>query len=95
MFVFQGNKGGVGISFKLFDTSICFVNSHFAAHQDEVERRNQVCKNLVCSLLMQDFPVLKMAYFVTVEVSVEYEVGSCVIMLDVLAVHEETCILIV
>lgn len=36
-----GNKGGIGISIKLNETSICFVNSHLAAHQSEVERRNE------------------------------------------------------
>lgn len=36
-----GNKGGVGVSIKLGETFICFVNSHLAAHQSEVERRNE------------------------------------------------------
>lgn len=35
-----GNKGGVGVSLQLNDTALCFVNSHFAAHVDGVERRN-------------------------------------------------------
>lgn len=34
-----GNKGGVAISFRLFDTNFLFINSHLAAHQDEVENR--------------------------------------------------------
>ena len=38
----QGNKGGVSIRFNLFDSSICFVNSHLAAHDHAVERRNLV-----------------------------------------------------
>ncbi|GJQ87262.1 hypothetical protein Trydic_g8772 [Trypoxylus dichotomus] len=37
----MGNKGGVAVSIKLYDTTLCFVNSHLAAHQDEVQRRNQ------------------------------------------------------
>jgi inositol polyphosphate 5-phosphatase INPP5B/F len=36
-----GNKGGVGISFQLNESYICFVNSHLAAHVGEVERRKE------------------------------------------------------
>ena len=35
-----GNKGGVGICLNIGSTSILFVNSHFAAHQHAVEKRN-------------------------------------------------------
>jgi len=35
-----GNKGGVCISCLIGDTSVLFVNSHFAAHQNSVEDRN-------------------------------------------------------
>ncbi|XP_035898658.1 inositol polyphosphate 5-phosphatase OCRL-like [Anopheles stephensi] len=35
-----GNKGGVGVSFKLNEALFCFVNTHLAAHTQEVERRN-------------------------------------------------------
>ena len=35
------NKGGVAIGMKLFDSRICFVNSHLAAHQVFMERRNK------------------------------------------------------
>ncbi|KAL9656618.1 hypothetical protein ABK040_002890 [Willaertia magna] len=37
----MGNKGGVGIRFKLFDSTFCFINSHLAPHQGAIERRNQ------------------------------------------------------
>ncbi|XP_066330970.1 type II inositol polyphosphate 5-phosphatase 15-like isoform X2 [Miscanthus floridulus] len=35
-----GNKGGVGLRIRVFDRRICFVNNHFAAHQENVSRRN-------------------------------------------------------
>ena len=34
-----GNKGGVGVSLDIGKTSFLFVNAHFAAHQDKVDRR--------------------------------------------------------
>ncbi|VDM95767.1 unnamed protein product [Thelazia callipaeda] len=37
----MGNKGGVAISLQINDSYICFVNSHFAAGQEELEKRNQ------------------------------------------------------
>ncbi|KAL9704058.1 hypothetical protein quinque_007576 [Culex quinquefasciatus] len=35
-----GNKGGVGVSFQLNEALLCFVNTHLAAHTQEVDRRN-------------------------------------------------------
>jgi len=36
----MGNKGGVAIGFSISNTSMLFIHSHFAAHQDKVEQRN-------------------------------------------------------
>ncbi|CAL4061657.1 unnamed protein product, partial [Meganyctiphanes norvegica] len=37
----MGNKGAVSIRMDLHSTSICFTNSHMAAHVEEYERRNE------------------------------------------------------
>ncbi|GAB5372451.1 hypothetical protein AAMO2058_001666500 [Amorphochlora amoebiformis] len=45
-----GNKGGVGISFSLYDTKVCFVACHLAARSERLdERRNdysRICREM-------------------------------------------------
>ena len=36
-----GNKGGVLLRFIFYNTSMCFVCSHFAAHQKQIRERNE------------------------------------------------------
>jgi endonuclease/exonuclease/phosphatase family metal-dependent hydrolase len=42
-----GNKGGVVVSLNVRDTSICFVNSHLAAHQNKKQKRNDDVAEIV------------------------------------------------
>jgi hypothetical protein len=37
-----GNKGAVCIVFKFYQSKMCIVNCHLAAHQEKVKQRNQV-----------------------------------------------------
>ena len=37
----MANKGGIAFSFQCYDTWICIVGSHLAAHQQEVMKRNK------------------------------------------------------
>eukprot|EP00457_Paulinella_chromatophora_P002789 gb/GEZN01002794.1/.p1 GENE.gb/GEZN01002794.1/~~gb/GEZN01002794.1/.p1 ORF type:complete len:647 (-),score=125.45 gb/GEZN01002794.1/:418-2331(-) len=48
----MGNKGGVALSFSLHDSAFCFVNSHLAAHQDKVKRRNADVREVLKGIKM-------------------------------------------
>ncbi|KAF2076071.1 hypothetical protein CYY_002635 [Polysphondylium violaceum] len=42
-----GNKGATMISFQVFETSFCFISSHFAAHQEKIDARNHNYREIV------------------------------------------------
>jgi len=42
-----GNKGGASIRFKFYDSYLCFVCAHLAAHRENVEGRNSDFANIV------------------------------------------------
>jgi phosphatidylinositol-bisphosphatase len=42
----MGNKGGVSIRFSIYDSTLCFVCSHLAAHRENIVGRNNDYKNI-------------------------------------------------
>lgn len=46
----MGNKGGIATRFQLYDSTFCFINAHFNAHQTNVSRRNQDYRD-ICSII--------------------------------------------
>lgn len=51
-----GNKGAVGIRFRLHSDYICFISSHLAAHIPAVQRRNQDVAEIVKRSLFNCIP---------------------------------------
>eukprot|EP01025_Chloroclados_australasicus_P061797 TRINITY_DN811_c0_g1_i1.p1 TRINITY_DN811_c0_g1~~TRINITY_DN811_c0_g1_i1.p1 ORF type:complete len:1282 (-),score=153.48 TRINITY_DN811_c0_g1_i1:358-3852(-) len=54
-----GNKGAVAVSFQLFRHRLAFVNSHFAAHQNAVDKRNADYATIVKNLKFSEVTEVK------------------------------------
>lgn len=52
-----GNKGGVGIRFRFYETDVCFVNSHFASGDNQTQRRNEDYQTIESRMEFTDTPV--------------------------------------
>ena len=61
-----GNKGGVVTSLSWRDTSLCFVNSHLAAHQNKCAARNDNFKEIVegCEIGVKPMDILNQFHHV-------------------------------
>lgn len=46
----MGNKGGVSVRIQFYDSTLCFVNSHLAAHRENVIGRNSDFQNIFSKL---------------------------------------------
>jgi phosphatidylinositol-bisphosphatase len=53
----MGNKGGCAIRFNFYDTSLCFVTSHLAAHMRDTARRNQDHQEIIRRISFQGLTV--------------------------------------
>ncbi|CAF0800932.1 unnamed protein product [Didymodactylos carnosus] len=51
-----GNKGGVGIRFRFYETDICFVNCHFASGDGQTQRRNDDYQTIESRMAFTDGP---------------------------------------
>ena len=52
-----GNKGGVGIRFRFYETDICFINSHFASGDGQTQRRNNDYQTVESHMAFTDGPI--------------------------------------
>ena len=50
LFGVGGNKGAVAVRFGLYHSTLCFINCHLAAHQEEIQMRNSDFKSIYTNL---------------------------------------------
>eukprot|EP00035_Acanthoeca_spectabilis_P024756 m.455213 g.455213 ORF g.455213 m.455213 type:complete len:738 (+) comp20826_c0_seq1:262-2475(+) len=48
----MGNKGGVSIRLKFYNSTFCFVCAHLAAHNKNVKRRNKDWDDIMCNTVL-------------------------------------------
>ncbi len=61
-----GNKGGVAVAMHIYESRLCFVTSHLAAHQEKVEERNSMYRQIVKGLAgfgIEDFDITNQYHF--------------------------------
>ena len=54
-----GNKGAVVFSLPVWDSRICVINAHFAAHKGNVKQRNEDFANISASIKFKNGSTLK------------------------------------
>jgi len=59
-----GNKGGVGIRFRFYETDICFVNSHFASGDGQTQRRNDDYQTIESRMAFTDAPTYSLKDYI-------------------------------
>ena len=59
-----GNKGGVGIRFRFYESDICFVNSHFASGDGQTQRRNNDYQTIESGMDFTDAPTYSLKDYI-------------------------------
>jgi hypothetical protein len=59
-----GNKGGVGISFRFYQTDICFINCHFASGDGQTQKRNEDYQTIESRMAFTDGPTYSLKDYI-------------------------------
>ncbi|CAF1639234.1 unnamed protein product, partial [Adineta ricciae] len=63
-FGIAGNKGGVGVRFRFYESSICFINSHFASGDGQTTRRNNDYQTIESTMAFTDGPTYSLKDYI-------------------------------